>query len=147
MNPCPLDGTDPRARTVLAAGVEPDGPADADGDQALVIDDARHPAFLSGGEAARPWDAATGARVRRPRRRRCSWPRFVAPAPMIPTWPGGSTVSRPSLGSSHRVREKPPARRPRVVVEEPAQSRPAPAAASGARWGRLAYRDPSSRPP
>ena len=37
---------------------------------------------------------------------------------------------------SHRVREKPPARRPRVVVEEPAQSRPAPAAAGGARWGR-----------
>ena len=57
---------------------------------------------------------------------------------MIPTWPGWSTVSRPRMGSSHRVREKPPARRPRVVVEEPAQSRPAPAAASGARWGRLA---------
>ena len=69
------------------------------------------------------------------------------PSPMIPTWPGGSTVSRPSLGSSHRVREKPPARRPRVVVEEPAQSRPAPAAASGARWDRLAYQDPSLRPP
>ncbi len=30
-------------------------------------------------EAARPWDAATGARVRWPRRRRCSWPRLVAP--------------------------------------------------------------------
>ena len=72
MNPCPLDGI------VLAACVEPDGPVDADGDQARVIDDARHPAFLSGGEAARPWDAATGARVRRPRRRRCSWPRLVA---------------------------------------------------------------------
>ena len=52
-------------------------------------------------------------------RGRGSWP----PAPMIPTWPGGSTVSRPSLGSSHRVREKLAARRPRVVVEEPAQSR------------------------
>ena len=71
-NPCPLDGTDQRPRTVLAACVEPDGPVDADGDQARVIDDARHPAFLPGGEAARPWDAATGARVRRPRRRRCS---------------------------------------------------------------------------
>ena len=77
-NPCALDGTDQRARTVLAACVEPDGPVDADGEQARVIDDARHPAFLSGGEAARPWDAATGARVRRPRRRRCSWPRLVA---------------------------------------------------------------------
>ena len=46
MNPCPLDGTDQRARHVLAACVEPDGPVDADGEQALVIDDARHPAFL-----------------------------------------------------------------------------------------------------
>ena len=59
-------------------------------------------------------------------RGRGSWPT----APMIPTWPGGSTVSRPRMGSSHRVREKPPERRPRVVVEEPTQSQPAPAAAS-----------------
>ena len=32
MNPCSLDGTDQRARTVLAACIEPDGPVDADGD-------------------------------------------------------------------------------------------------------------------
>ena len=74
MNPCPLDGTDQRARHVLAAGVEPDGPVDADGDQALVIYEARHPTVLPGAEAARPWDTATGALVRRPRRRRGSWP-------------------------------------------------------------------------
>ena len=74
MNPCPLDGTDQLARTVLAACVEPDGPVDADGDQALVIYEARHPTVLPGGEAARPWDTATGALVRRPRRRRGSWP-------------------------------------------------------------------------
>ena len=49
MNPCSLDGTDQRARTVLAACIEPDRPVDADGDQALVIDDARHPAFLRSG--------------------------------------------------------------------------------------------------
>ena len=78
MNPGPLDGTGQRVRHVLAAGIESDGPVDADGDQARVIDDARHPAFLPGGEAARPWDAATGALVRRPRRRRCSWQRLVA---------------------------------------------------------------------
>ena len=30
MNPCALDGTDQRARTVLAACVEPDGPVDAE---------------------------------------------------------------------------------------------------------------------
>ena len=77
MNPGPLDGTGQRVRHVLAAGIESDGPVDADGAQALVIDDARHPTFLPGGEAARPWDAATGVLVRRPRRRRCSWPRLV----------------------------------------------------------------------
>ena len=36
MNPGPLDGTDQRARTVLAACIEPDGPVDADGEHALV---------------------------------------------------------------------------------------------------------------
>ena len=36
MNPCALDGTDQRARTVLAACIEPDGPVDADGEHALV---------------------------------------------------------------------------------------------------------------
>ena len=38
MTPCPLDGTDHRARHVLAACIESDGPVDADGDQVLVID-------------------------------------------------------------------------------------------------------------
>ena len=38
MTPCPLDGTDQLARHVLAACIESDGPVDADGDQALVID-------------------------------------------------------------------------------------------------------------
>ncbi len=52
MNPCPLDGTDHRARHVLAACIESDGPVDADGDQALVIDDARHPTFRPGGEGS-----------------------------------------------------------------------------------------------
>ena len=89
MNPCPLDGTDQRARTVLAAGVEPDGPVDADGDQARVIDDACHPAFLSGGEAAhgrgtRPPGRSCDGRDAAGARGRGSWP----PAPMIPTWPG-----------------------------------------------------------
>ena len=60
MNPWPLDGTDQLARHVLAACVESDGPVDADGDQARVIDDARHPAFLAGGEAARPWTRPPG---------------------------------------------------------------------------------------
>ena len=80
MNPCPLDGTDQLARHVLAACIEPDGPVDADGDQARVIDDERNPAFLPGGERRHGrWDATTGARVRWPLLRRCSWQRLVAP--------------------------------------------------------------------
>ena len=69
MNPCPLDGTDQRAWHVLAAGVEPDGPADADGDQALVIDDARHPTLRCAWGHARAWAgraASCRARGRNP---------------------------------------------------------------------------------
>ena len=58
--PRPAGRDRPRAWHVLAAGVEPDGPVDADGDQALVIYEARHPTVLPGGEAARPWDTAPG---------------------------------------------------------------------------------------
>ena len=102
MNPCSLDGTDQRARTVLAACVEPDGPVDANGEQALVIDDARHPVFLSGGEAARPRDAATGARVRRPRLRRCSWQRLVAPRSHDPdvAWRVNGLAAQPGIEPS-----------------------------------------------
>ena len=102
MNPCALDGTDQRARTVLAACVEPDGPVDADGEQALVIDDERHPVFLSGGEAARQWEAATGARVRRPRRRRCSWQRLVAPLSHDPdvAWLVNGLAAQPGIEPS-----------------------------------------------
>ena len=78
MTPCPLDGTYQLARNVLAACVRPDGMVDVDGGHALVIYDDRNPAYLPGGEAARQWDAATGALVRRPLLRRCSWQRLVA---------------------------------------------------------------------
>ena len=74
MNPGPLDGTDPGPGTSSPRASSQTDPVDADGDQALVIYEARHPTVLPGGEAARPWDAATGALVRRPRRRRGSWP-------------------------------------------------------------------------
>ena len=83
MNPCPLDGTDQLARHVLAAGIEPDGPVDADSDQALVIDAMRAtrpscPVVRRHGPGTRPpgrscaGHAAAGAR---------------GPlSPMIPTW-------------------------------------------------------------
>ena len=44
-------------------------------------------------EAARPWDAATGALVRRPRRRRCSCP--PSPAIAAPAVPGVVSMSVP----------------------------------------------------
>ena len=81
MNPCPLDGTDQLARHVLAAGIEPDGPVDADGDQARVIDDARHPAFLPGGErrhgrGTRPPGRSCAGHAAAGARGRGSWPTF-----------------------------------------------------------------------
>ena len=78
MQPCPLNDSYQLARNVLAACVRPDGMVDADGGHALVIYDERNPAFLQGGEAARQWDAATQALVRRPLLRRCSWQRLVS---------------------------------------------------------------------
>ena len=43
------------------------------------------------------------------------------------------------MGSRHRGREQPPARRPRVVIEKRAQSQPAPAAAGGTRCGTVTF--------
>ena len=43
------------------------------------------------------------------------------------------------MGSRHRGREQPPARRPRVVIEKRAQSPPAPAAAGGTRCGAVTF--------
>ena len=43
------------------------------------------------------------------------------------------------MGSRHRGREPPPARRPRVVIEKRAQSPPAPAAAGGTRCGTVTF--------
>ena len=74
MNPCPLDGTDQRARHVLAAGRRARRTGRRRWRSGSGHRPMHHPTFLPGGEAARPWEAATGARVRRPRRRRCSWP-------------------------------------------------------------------------
>ena len=89
MNPYPLDGTDQRARHVLAAGVEPDGPVDADGDQALVIDAmcTTRPSCQVArlhGSGRRPPGRECDGRDAAGARGRGSWPT----SPMIPTWPG-----------------------------------------------------------
>ena len=80
MTPCPLRDTYQLARNVLAVCVRPDGTVD-DAGHVLVIYDNRNPAFQPGGEAARQWEAATGALaklVRRSLLHRCSWQRLVA---------------------------------------------------------------------
>ena len=74
MNPGPLDGTDPGPGTS-----SPRASSQTDRSTPMAIRPwsstmRAHPTFLPGGEAARPWDTATGALVRRPRRRRGSWP-------------------------------------------------------------------------
>ena len=76
---------------------------------------ARHPTFLPGGEAARPWDAATGALVRRPRRRRCSGPRRVGHLSDEPdvTWRVNGLAAKEGIEPSGRS-EQPPARRDRL---------------------------------
>ena len=77
MKPCPLRDSYQLTRNVLAACVRPDGTVD-DAGHTLVIYDDRNPAFQPGGEATRQWEAVTGALVRRPLLRRCSWQRLVA---------------------------------------------------------------------
>ena len=74
--------------------------------------DARHPTFLPGGEAARPWDAATGALVRRPRRRRCSGPRRVGHLSDEPdvTWRVNGFAAKEGIEPSGRS-EQPPTHR------------------------------------
>ena len=98
MNPCPLDGTDQLARTVLAAGVEPDGPVDADGDQARVIDAMRAtrpscPVARRHGRGTRPPGRECDGRDAAGARGRGSWP----PSPMItaPGVPGVVSMSVP----------------------------------------------------
>ena len=93
--PRPAGRYRPRAWHVLAAGVEPDGPVDADGDQALVIYEARHPTVLPGGEAARPWDAGTGALVRRPLSGPPRTRSDHCPGGALPGAPLGWAISRP----------------------------------------------------
>jgi hypothetical protein len=66
---------------VLAAAVAPDGTLDPDAGHALVVYDARNPAFATGGEAGRQWQAAAEALRRAGQEgllRRVSWQRLAA---------------------------------------------------------------------
>jgi hypothetical protein len=76
-SPCPLNSTYQIARNVLAACVHGDGSVDTESAHALVIYDARNPAFHDGGKADQQWRAALGA-LRYPHLlRRVSWQRVA----------------------------------------------------------------------
>jgi restriction endonuclease-like protein len=77
LRPCPLRGTYQLVRNVLAAYVRSDGGFDTDA-HALVLYDARNPAFHAGGESDNQWEATTSALLRPECLRRCSWQTLVA---------------------------------------------------------------------
>ena len=86
--PCPFGAVYQLARNALAAVVTPDGDVDPAMGHALVIYDARNPAFQAGGDADRQWEDAVGACLVPGLMRRLSWQRlltFIAEAPNL-TW-------------------------------------------------------------
>jgi hypothetical protein len=84
--PCPFEAVYQLARNVLAAVLTPDGELDPAGGHALIVYDARNPAFMVGGEADRQWEAAVAACLVPGLLRRLSWQRllaFMATAPEL----------------------------------------------------------------
>ena len=73
--PCPFGTVYQLARNALAATVAPNGDFDPAGGHALVLYDARNPAFQGEGEAGRQWASASVAATRRAPGllRRASW--------------------------------------------------------------------------
>jgi hypothetical protein len=82
--PCPFGDVYQLARNALAAVVTPNGTIDPAQGHALILYDARNPAFQAGGEADRQWEAALAACLIPGLMRRMSWQRlliFIAGAP------------------------------------------------------------------
>jgi hypothetical protein len=76
--PCPLAETYQLVRNILAACVTSDQRVDTANAHALVIYDARNPAFQAGGEANRQWLTVKDA-LRNPENlRSCSWQRLIS---------------------------------------------------------------------
>ena len=87
-DPCPFGAVYQLARNAFAAAVTPSGETDPARGHALVIYDARNPAFDAGGEADRQWEAAVGACLVPGLLRRITWQRlaeFITQAPEL-TW-------------------------------------------------------------
>ena len=78
MHPCPLRDTYQLVRNILAACVTPDHRVDTKQNHALVIYDARNPAFLGGGKANRQWLTVKRSLRRSETLRSCSWQRLIS---------------------------------------------------------------------
>ncbi len=84
--PCPFGEVYQLARNALAAVVTSDGEVDPARGHALLVYDARNPAFGVGGKADRQWEDATAACLVPGLMRRLSWQRllgFVSDAPEL----------------------------------------------------------------
>jgi len=77
-DPCPFGTVYQLAQNALAATVMPSGEIDPAQGHALVVYDARNPAFDAGGGAVRQWEAAVGACLVPGLLRRVSWQRLLA---------------------------------------------------------------------
>ena len=85
--PCPFGAVYQLARNALAAVVTSDGNVDPEAGHALIIYDARNPAFQADGHADRQWEAAVAACLVPGLLRRLSWQRlisFIAESPDLP---------------------------------------------------------------
>jgi hypothetical protein len=78
MRPCPLGETYQLVRNILAACITPDQRIETGNAHALVIYDARNPAFQEGGKANRQWLAVKGALRNPDSLRSCSWQRLIS---------------------------------------------------------------------
>jgi hypothetical protein len=76
LTPCPLRFTYQLARNILAACIGPDGQIGADA-HALLVYDARNPAFAAKGAGMRAWQQARSALKEPERVRRLSWQRLI----------------------------------------------------------------------
>lgn len=82
--PCPFGAGYQLARNALAACFAPDGGFDPNRGHALIVYDARNPAFREGGEAERQWRGALAACRIPGLLRRVSWQRLAAAAAAAP---------------------------------------------------------------
>lgn len=87
-DPCPLRETYQLVRNLLAACVQADGRVDPQSGHAVVVYDARNPAFQAGGAADATWRRVTDSLVDRRTVRRCSWQRIISEIRNAPemTW-------------------------------------------------------------